>query len=343
MVVADAAPAALARQNGRVTTSSSARRRRRRRVLRRRRFVAVLIAVAVIAVIATLALTRPGDADADAPGSPAPASTAAVTPGATATATTTAPSPEPTSSPAPALCDRAGVRSALKNGTDDEVVAAVGGGDEFRAAVASGEAPCLDLAETGRFWLVVNKRRALEPIDYWPTPQAQPSGIRVVAGGGWLRADVAAAVDDLAADIVADGAGTLAVDSAFRPYGYQVDLYNRYVASRGRESADLRSARPGHSEHQTGLAVDVVACGSAGCGTHDGFRGTPQAQWLVDNAWRHGFVIRYEEGQTVITGYSWEPWHLRYLGRDLAAAYHEGGYRTLEEFFELGAAPDYNE
>lgn len=324
---------------------SRASRRRASRKVRRRRALAVLI-VAVVAVTVTVALlSRPGGADAEppTPGASAPGGVpTAGTPTAPAPdATEPAPTePPPTEPPAAALCDDPAVIAALAGGSDEQVVVAAGGGEAFRDAVASGDAPCIDLSEAGRAWVVVNKRNALDPVDYWPTPQAQPGDIRVVSGGGWLRADVAAALDDLAAAIVADGAGRLGVDSAFRPYSYQVDLYNGYVARRGQAAADLRSARPGHSEHQTGLAVDVVACGS-GCGSHDGFKGTTQAQWLVDNAWRFGFIVRYEDGETATTGYSWEPWHLRYVGEELAAAYDAGGFRTLEDFFGLPTAPDY--
>lgn len=341
---------ARARQWSVPPTSPSASTRRARRASRRvriarRRVLAVTLVLVVGASIATFALLRPSDAEADAEAgaSVPPASSAAPSPPSPSSPSPDAgPEPTPTPTPtAPAVCDDPAVVEALATGTDAEVIAALGGGERFRAAVASGEAPCVDLTEAGRTWVVVNKRNALDPLDYWPTPQAQPQDIRVVSGGGWLRADAAEALDGLAAAIVADGVGTLGVDSAFRPYAYQVDLYNGYVSSRGQAAADLRSARPGHSEHQTGLAVDVVAC-DGGCGSHDGFKGTAEAEWLVDNAWRHGFIIRYEDGATATTGYSWEPWHLRYVGVDLAAAYHEGGFGTLEEFFGLPAAPDYD-
>lgn len=319
-------------------TSSRRERRVSRRVRLARRRALAIVLVLVVAGVSAYLLTRPGVAEADGAGDPpsAPSSPVATPEPEQPSAT---PSPTPTAEPA--VCDDPALIDALDNGSDADVIAAIGGGDAFREAVASGAAPCIDLTDATRTWVVVNKRNALDPIDYWPTPQAQPSGIRVVSGGGWLRADAAAALDELAAAIVADGVGTLGVDSAFRPYAFQVDLYNGYVASRGQAAADLRSARPGHSEHQTGLAVDVVACDN-GCGSHDGFKGTAHAQWLVDNAWRFGFVVRYEDGQTDVTGYSWEPWHLRYLGPELAAAYHDGGYRTLEGFFGLPAAPDYD-
>ena len=314
--------------------ASRASRRRASRRVRRRRAALLFTAVVVVAgAVAVFALTRPGPADADSPASPAGETpTATAHPGQT---------PEPTPDAIPAVCDDPAVAHALTAGDDVAVVAALGGGAAFREAVVSGEAPCIDLSEGGRLWVVVNKLNALDPIDYWPEPQAQITEIRIVSGGGWLREDAASALDELASAIVADGAGRLGVDSAFRPYDFQVDLYNGYVASRGQAAADLRSARPGHSEHQTGLAVDVVACAST-CTSHDGFRGTPQAQWLVDNAWLFGFVVRYEEGFTDVTGYSWEPWHLRYIGEELAAAYQGGAFHTLEDFFGLPAAPDYD-
>ena len=111
--------------------------------------------------------------------------------------------------------------------------------------------------------------------------------------------------------------------------------------TRGQAGADLISARPGFSEHQTGLAADVVACAGGRCGAIEQLAGTPQGAWVAEHAWEHGYIVRYQDGQTPITGYQPEPWHLRYIGPDLARAYREGGFRTLEEFFGLPAAPDY--
>jgi D-alanyl-D-alanine carboxypeptidase len=83
-----------------------------------------------------------------------------------------------------------------------------------------------------------------------------------------------------------------------------------------------------------------VACG-LGCGGLDGFGGTTQSDWVAAHAWEHGFIVRYEDVGSPITGYAPEPWHLRYVGVDLAAAYHNGGFHTLEEFFGLPPAPGY--
>ena len=83
-----------------------------------------------------------------------------------------------------------------------------------------------------------------------------------------------------------------------------------------------------------------MAC-DAGCGGLDGFGATRQSEWVAAHAWEYGFIVRYEQVGTPVTGYAPEPWHLRYVGTELAAAYHEGGFHTLEEFFGLPAAPDY--
>jgi D-alanyl-D-alanine carboxypeptidase len=106
------------------------------------------------------------------------------------------------------------------------------------------------------------------------------------------------------------------------------------------EEADRSSARPGFSEHQSGLAGDVVGCDGS-CGSLDDLAGTAQGQWIVAHAWEYGWITRYEDGYTPVTGYIPEPWHLRYIGPELARAYHDGGWHTLEEFFGLPAAPTY--
>jgi len=302
------------------------RRRRQRRALVLLGLVTALIAALV--VILPRALT-PADAAAEPASAPVPSS-----PAPAATPTSTPPVPE-VETP---LCETDAVAAALEDGSDRDVIAAFGGAEQFRAAIAEGDAPCVDLHEAGRIWVVANKRHPLNPVDYWPTPQARPQDTRIIAGG-WLLDQTAEALDELSAD-VRDAAGSIGVSSGFRPYDFQVDTYNRYVAMRGKAAADLRSARPGHSEHQTGLAVDVVACDS-GCGDHDGFGGTAQSDWIAANAWRYGFIVRYEDGHTETTGYSAEPWHLRFVGRELAGAYHDGGFHTLEEFFGLEPAPDY--
>ena len=114
------------------------------------------------------------------------------------------------------------------------------------------------------------------------------------------------------------------ITSGYRSYTYQKTLYNNYAARDGYAKADTYSARPGHSEHQTGLGIDINVAG-------DSFGYTPESKWLAANCWRYGFIIRYPKGKQDITGYKYEPWHVRYLGKSLAKEVFDSGL-TLEEF-----------
>lgn len=124
------------------------------------------------------------------------------------------------------------------------------------------------------------------------------------------------------------------LSSGFRSYNTQKIIYNNYVSRDGKEMADTYSARPGHSEHQTGLAFDVNQI-------NDTFIGTPEANWLSDNAWKYGFILRYPKGKTNETGYKYESWHFRYVGTELAKKlYNDGDWITLENYF--GITSQYN-
>ena len=149
-------------------------------------------------------------------------------------------------------------------------------------------------------------------------------------------ADVAA----LFAAAEAEAGLRLQAQSAYRSYNVQVRVYNGIVASRGQDYADVRSAQPGHSEHQTGLAIDISSL-PAVCALDPCFGDTDHGRWLAANAHRFGFHLRYQPEMTPITGYSYEPWHFRYVGVELATELHETGIRTLEEFFGLPPAPTY--
>lgn len=236
-------------------------------------------------------------------------------------------------------CDLPAVRDALAAGNDHDVIVAAGGAASLRASVAAGDAACVPLDDPAHVWVVVNKTRPYHQATYEPTPLAMPATVKSLSGGE-LRADAAAALDELAAAVRAAGAGDIAMESGYRSHRTQVASYNSQLAQRGQQGADALSARPGYSEHQSGLAADIVAC-DGGCGSIYGLADTPQGAWLAENAWRHGFVVRYEAGHTDVTGYAPEPWHLRFIGVDLATLYHEGGFHTLEEFFGLPPAPDY--
>lgn len=123
----------------------------------------------------------------------------------------------------------------------------------------------------------------------------------------------------------------LVARSGYRSYATQASLYNGYVSKYGQEYADKYSARPGTSEHQTGLAMDITA-ESVNLQLDDNFGKTKEGLWLADNAHRFGFIIRYPEGMENITGYFYEPWHVRYLGVKLATNVFNSGL-TLEEYF----------
>lgn len=231
------------------------------------------------------------------------------------------------------------VVGALEAGDDEAVIAAFGGAEPFRVAVTQDRAPCVSLDDPARTWMVVNKVRPYAPMSFRPSALAMPDGVRSLSGGA-LHERSAAALAAMAADARSAGVGEIALASGFRSYETQTDTYRSHVAGRGVDGADLVSARPGFSEHQSGFAADVVAC-DGGCGTLDELAATPQGRWVADNAWRYGWIVRYGEGMTDVTGYVPEAWHLRYIGPTLAQEYHEGGWESLEEFFGLQPAPDY--
>ncbi|MCQ2455761.1 MAG: D-alanyl-D-alanine carboxypeptidase family protein [Clostridia bacterium] len=120
--------------------------------------------------------------------------------------------------------------------------------------------------------------------------------------------------------------------SDFRSYDFQIEVYGNYCAENGKDVADTFSARPGHSEHQTGLAFDLNSC-------YQSFGDTPEGQWLAANSWKYGFIIRYPAGKEAVTGFIYEPWHVRYLGRDAAKKVYDSGL-CLEEYF--GITSEYN-
>ena len=120
--------------------------------------------------------------------------------------------------------------------------------------------------------------------------------------------------------------------SGYRSYETQYGIYNTYLKKWGEEKTNAVSAIPGHSEHQTGLAMDISSR-SAALDLTEEFGNTPEGKWVKEHASEHGFIIRYPQDGEVITGYQYEPWHLRYVGKDVAA-YMDEHDLTLEEFFD---------
>ncbi|GAB2556304.1 hypothetical protein GCM10027033_12130 [Leucobacter ruminantium] len=196
--------------------------------------------------------------------------------------------------------------------------------------------PQWSLDDPASLQVVVNKQRPLNPIDWAPSDLVMPNVPN--ANGQPLRAEAAAALEAMHAEATAAGVPFTLV-SAFRDYNLQTSLFNNYAASDGIAAAETYSARPGHSEHQTGLAADISEC--MGCGLSEAFGETPQGQWARANAPRFGFILRYDQGQEPVVGYVYEPWHFRYVGTEIAMDMQAKGIVNLEEYLGLPAAPTY--
>ena len=187
-------------------------------------------------------------------------------------------------------------------------------------------------------WVVSNKLRPLTPTGYVPADLV-PADVPYISNP-YLRPAAASALAEMFAAAAAEGAGEMQIQNAYRSYETQVSVYGGWVSRVGQATADAQSARPGHSEHQTGFALDITSLPER-CSIEQCFGETAQGIWLAENAWRFGFVLRYPAGKTPVTGFIYEPWHFRYVGRELSGEMRARGTITLEEFFGLPPAPDY--
>ena len=134
------------------------------------------------------------------------------------------------------------------------------------------------------------------------------------------------AFESMSDDAKKEGMNIIAM-SSYRSYDYQVNLYNNYVKTDGKEAADTYSARPGYSEHQTGLAVDVYNLELP----YTSFEKTEEFNWMQENAHKYGFILRFPKDKVDITGYQYEAWHYRYVGKEVAKYIHNHNM-TLEEY-----------
>ncbi|RMI03538.1 D-alanyl-D-alanine carboxypeptidase family protein [Cellulomonas triticagri] len=181
--------------------------------------------------------------------------------------------------------------------------------------------------------MVVNKALPLVPGDYAPTDL-------VVVGGYEVRAALADPLSRMLAAAAAEGVG-LELRSGFRSAAYQEQVHADWTGRLGEPRADEVSARPGHSEHQTGLAVDVGSSSAPACDFEACFEQTAEGRWVAARAGEFGFLVRYTAANQAVTGYAPEGWHLRYVGTDLVAEMRARGVTTLEELFGLPGGPDY--
>lgn len=179
--------------------------------------------------------------------------------------------------------------------------------------------------------VLVNKSNKL-PDNYQPSDLIYPDipfTFKQKAEKRQMRAEAGAAVEKLFAGAKKQGVKLLGV-SAYRSHASQAALFNYYVNQDGYEAARKYSAVPGTSEHETGLAIDVTG-GDGQCAAENCFEGTQEAIWLQDHAAEYGFIIRYPKGKDEVTGYQYEPWHLRYVGKAVAKEITNRGI-TLEEY-----------
>ena len=141
------------------------------------------------------------------------------------------------------------------------------------------------------------------------------------------------AFEELAAEALLDGF-KLTAFSTYRSFDYQTGLYQRYVDKDGEAEADRYSARPGYSEHQTGLAFDIGELDITEDWASERFGETEAGKWIAANAHRFGFIMRYPDEKEHITGYMYESWHFRYVGVEIAESIYKNN-STLEEYLEI--------
>ncbi|HLE59112.1 MAG TPA: M15 family metallopeptidase [Candidatus Limnocylindria bacterium] len=169
--------------------------------------------------------------------------------------------------------------------------------------------------------------------DYVP-PDLVPVTEAGIAGGGYIRE---VAIDDLGAmaSAAAEAGTPIAVNSPYRSYAEQVASFNGWVDLDGYDDAITYSQRPGHSEHQLGLTIDFMTAGG-GSALQGDWATTPSGAWMAENAWKYGWLMSYPKGEggalfSDATCFHYEPWHYRYLGRELAALVHDSGL-TIREY-----------
>ena len=144
-------------------------------------------------------------------------------------------------------------------------------------------------------------------------------------GQSMMRLEAAEAAQGMIDAAAAEG-HRLWVQSGYRSFDLQARLYDQYSARDGAEGADRYSARPGHSEHQTGLVADLNTI-------TDAFGDTPEGKWVAANCWYFGFIVRYTTENSDVTLYKTEPWHLRHIGKEAAAGMHDLGIASFEEYW----------
>ena len=254
----------------------------------------------------------------------------------------TAPAPASTSSPSATTAGTTAAASAAPASTEPlpGTPAATAPASTPPAPEPSAAAPRHSLTDPASPWVVVNKHRPLSPAAYVPADLVQPR-VRLATSGeaALLNSTTAGAAEKMFAAAAAAGV-VLTLASGYRSFNTQIVTYNRWVNADGQAAADTVSARPGYSEHQTGWSFDI-GDGSGRDSFTPAFANQPAAVWAKANVHLFGFVVRYPWSFHEITGYFYEPWHLRYVGVEASTDMQKRGVATLEEYFGLEAAPAY--
>lgn len=175
-----------------------------------------------------------------------------------------------------------------------------------------------------RLDVLVNKNNKL-PKNYIPN-NLEVLDVKYAYENKYLQKEAKENFEKLSKDAALLGYKIIAT-STYRTYDYQSKLYDFYVKEKGLKYADNCSARPGHSEHQTGLAVDVEGSNAS----YDDFEESIEFNWMQENAHKYGFILRYPKGKEHITGFKYEPWHYRYIGKEIATIIYNKNI-TLEEY-----------
>ena len=254
--------------------------------------------------------------------------------GSSASSTGSSPTPSPSVSPLASSAPAEGSATPTESATLSDSPSATPSGSPSESQTASASlAAARPSVESSPESLrcLVNKMRPFAQIDWEPNDLVDFEGQQ-------LRAEAARAARTMMDAAKAEGV-TLTVSSAYRSYAVQQQTYQYWVSVNGQQVADQLSARPGYSEHQTGLAIDFAS--PEGCRLEECYRDTLAGQWLVKNAPRYGYILRFPDGRQSVTGYRFEPWHYRYVGVQIAQEYVSSGAKTFEEFIGTGAAPNY--
>ena len=175
-----------------------------------------------------------------------------------------------------------------------------------------------DIKNPDSLMVLVNKLNRLQS-NYVPHDLEQIS-LNYATNNKFLRKEAKENFEKLSSDAKKIGYSIIAV-SAYRDYDYQENLFNNYVKEKGENYALKCSAKAGHSEHQTGLSVDVMGSNN----DYDQFEKSKEFDWMKNNSYKYGFILRYPKGKEYITGFKYEPWHYRYVGKDIASIIYTEG------------------